>query len=55
MTEEQTSFALAVLLKPFILLIFLWLVACLRIVFARHFPDCKLKRLLLLPLHNRRG
>lgn len=55
MTEQQEIFVMSLLLKPFVLFVFLGLVACVRVVIARHLPDSKLKRWLLLPLSNRRG
>jgi hypothetical protein len=46
MTEQQT-FAIAMLIKPLVLILLLAFLLVIRLCFIRWFPDGKIKRLLL--------
>lgn len=50
MTREQTSLMLAMLIKPFVLLIGLALLICVRYAIIKYMPDGWLKRLFLIRL-----
>jgi hypothetical protein len=50
MTREQTSLMLAMLIKPFVLLIGLAFLICVRYAIIKYMPDGWLKRLFLIRL-----
>lgn len=49
--NDMPDFALALLLKPFVLLAYVWLIAG-TIWLAHKLPDCRLKRLLLIRIED---
>lgn len=53
-TKEQWSFAIAMLLKPFAAVLFLWVAMRISRVLMRYVPEGRVKRLLLVRL-NKRG
>lgn len=50
MTREQTSLMLAMLIKPFVLLVGLAFLVCVRYAIIKYMPDGWLKRLFLIRL-----
>lgn len=55
MRSDQWTFALAVAVKPFAAVLFLWVAMKISRVLMRFVPDGRVKRLLLTPLNKRRG
>lgn len=54
MTPEQTSLVLAMLIKPFALLLVLGVLVCIRYGIIKYMPDGWLKRLFLIRLDKPR-
>lgn len=50
MTREQTSLMIAMLIKPFVFVIGLALLVCVRYAVIKYFPEGRLKRLFLIRL-----
>lgn len=55
MTSEQISFALAIAIKPFVLLVMLGFLLCIRFAVIKYVPEGRLKRLLLIRLNKPRS
>lgn len=50
-TEPQNILIVSILAKPFIVLIFMGLLLCVRHAVIKYFPNGRIKRLLLIRLH----
>jgi hypothetical protein len=54
LTEPQNILIASILAKPFIVLLFMGLLLCVRYAVIKYFPDCFIKRLLLIRLYHPR-